>query len=491
MKKLFAVITSVLIILIAVVLFRGFNYFSDVQYQVKSPLAAVDVDSDKAVAHMSKAIQIRTISYDDPSLLDAEAFLAFHQHLQQSFPLVHERTQLTKVSDYSLLYFLPGSDASLKPALFMGHMDVVPVDEATADKWQQAPFSGAVVDNTIWGRGAIDDKVTVMALLESLELLLAEGLAPKRGIYFAFGHDEEIGGTAGAQKIAALLQQQNVELEFVLDEGGIIAEGLMAGVEQPVALIGVAEKGFVNFRLTVSSEGGHSSQPPEHTAVGILSQAIVNLEASSFDSDLRFTQQTFATVGAYADLGTRLPMANLWLLEPVVKQVLLSGASSAAGIRTTIAPTMLKGSSKSNILPTEAEAVVNFRIFPNDNIASIQAHIEKVVDDPRVKISSFMANEASTAAPTDSFGYRLIEQSIRRLDDSILVAPYLVLGGTDSKHFYPLSDNVYRFMMVRLNSDSLKRFHGVNEQIPVKDYLQAIQLYYALLKQTANGESLE
>ncbi len=188
-------------------------------------------------------------------------------------------------------------------------------------------------------------------------------------------------------------------------------------------------------------------------------------------------------------LSIRLPMANLWLLSPLVENVLLSKPSTAASVRTTTALTMLQGSNKSNVLPTQASAVVNFRILPGDTIAIIQAHLEKVIDDPRVHIESFMGNEASPISSTSSYGFKLIEKTIRRLDEKILVAPYLVLGATDSRHFYKLSDNVYRFMMVRLNPHTLKGFHGINEKIAVKDYLQAIQFYYAMLKQSAEGHS--
>ncbi|MGY0603366.1 MAG: M20/M25/M40 family metallo-hydrolase, partial [Paraglaciecola chathamensis] len=274
---------------------------------------------------------------------------------------------------------------------------------------------------------------------------------------------------------------------FVLDEGGVVTQDMLPGVTSPVAIIGIAEKGFVNLRLTVNAAGGHSSQPPANTAAGILAQAIVKVEAAPFSTDMRFIQDTFKHIGFATDLATRLPMANLWLFSPVVENMMLNIPSSAASIRTSTAVTMLKGSSKSNILPTEAEAIVNFRILPGDTVNSVTQHITKAIDDPRVKIEAFMANEASPVSSTQSYGYQLIEQTIRRLDQDLLVAPYLVQGGTDASKFYGLSDNVYRFMMVKLTPSTMKRFHGVNEQISVEDYLRAIQFYYAMVKQAAQG----
>jgi carboxypeptidase PM20D1 len=321
-----------------------------------------------------------------------------------------------------------------------------------------------------------------------MEYLLAQGLEPERTLYFAFGHDEELGGDKGAKAIAASFAKTNTQFEFIVDEGGVVTQDLMAGVTQPLALIGVAEKGFVNLRLTVEDAGGHSSQPPANTAAGILAQAVVALEANPFPADLSFIRMTFDAVGSYTPLKTRLPLSNLWLLSPIVKNTLLDVPSSAASVHTTTAVTMLKGSAKSNILPTQAEAVVNFRTLPGDNIQKVEAHAKEVIADARVNIESFMANESSTVSNIDSAPFKLLERTIRQLDDSILVAPYLVQGGTDAKHFDGLSNNIYRFIMIRLDSNSVKRFHGINEQIPIKEYLQAIQFYTAIIERAATRE---
>ena len=487
MKKILISFAVFILLLSGLLFYRANTFYDDQQYVVENTIKPVKIDTEAALKRFSQAIQIPTISFDDRSQFDEKAFLAFQQYLKDSFPLVHQRANLEVINDYSLLYHLKGSDPTLKPALFMGHMDVVPVDEATANQWQHPPFSGEIIEGTVWGRGTIDDKISVVALMESMEMLLAQNIQPKRSIYFAFGHDEESGGKDGARQIAAFLAKQNVTFEFVLDEGGVVTENMLPGVSKPVAVIGVAEKGFVNLRLTVKAAGGHSSQPPAHTAAGILAQAIVKVEASPFSADMRFILDTFQHIGFATDLATRIPMSNLWLFSPAVESMMLDSPSSAASIRTSTAVTMLKGSSKSNVLPTEAEAVVNFRILPGDTVDSVTQHITKAIGDPRVEIEAFMTNEASPVSSTETYGYKLIEQTIRRLEPNLLVAPYLVQGGTDASNFYGLSDNVYRFMMVRLNPHTMKRFHGVNEQIAVADYLQAIQFYYAMVKQAAQG----
>jgi carboxypeptidase PM20D1 len=486
MKKILLSITALVVMTLVIVVFRAITVFENNQYQVTQPLTPITLDESAVIDRFSQALQIPTISYDDSSKLDHAAFQAFHQHLAQYFPLTHAKTQLTKFNNYSLVYHLKGQNPQLKPALFMGHMDVVPVDEQTKDQWLQPPFSGKVVDGVVWGRGAIDDKVSVLALMESLEWFLAKDKIPQRDIYFAFGHDEEAGGD-GAKAIAKYFAEQDIQFEFILDEGGVITDGIIPGTTQPIAIVGVAEKGRVNFKLTVKGEGGHSSQPPAHTAAGILARAIVNVENNKFDARSEFFDLMFDNIGYSMPLSQRLPLANLWLFEPLVLSKLLKSPSSAASARTTTAVTMLQGSTKSNVLPTIATAVINFRILPGDTIDSIHAHLERVIDDPRVILSSDQANEASAVSPTDNIGFKLIESSIRRLDDNVLVTPYLVLAATDSRHFQGLSDNIYRFMMVSLNPETLKQFHGLNEQITVKDYLNAIQFYYAMLEQTASG----
>jgi carboxypeptidase PM20D1 len=445
----------------------------------------VTVNIDKATDTFSKAIQIATISKDYPAQVTPEPFLAFHQHLVDSFPIVHSFASKEVINNYSLVYKFSGTDNSLKPILYLGHMDVVPVDEATLEKWSHAPFSGAVADGVIWGRGAIDDKSTVMALMEAMEITLAQGKAPKRTLYFAFGHDEEIGGSQGAKKVAEYFQQQGLNFEFVLDEGGLITEDMISIVDQPLAIVGIAEKGFMNIRLIAERPGGHSSMPPENTGPGILAQAIVKLEQNKFPATAKYTNITFDAVGSHSDLTMRFIMANQWLTEPLIINQMLKEQRTAAGIRTTTAVTMLKGSSKSNILPTKASAVVNFRILPGETTDTVLEYVKSIINDDRISYEVFMANNPSKVSSTESIGYKLISQTIREFANDALVAPYLVMGGTDSKHFYSLTDSVYRFLMIRANPKSMKLIHGIDEHISIENYVMSIQFFHELLRKSA------
>lgn len=480
MKKLLYIVAA-LVVLCLIMVFRASTVYEDVQVEPAVDIPQVSLDESAVVERFSGAIRFPTISHDDRSNFDSGAFVAFRDYLEASFPLVHERAERT-IIDHSLVFHIAGSDPEIKPVLFMGHMDVVPVDEITMPQWTHDPFAGIVEDGVIWGRGTLDDKLSVMSFLEAAEALIRDGHQPSRSIYFSFGHDEEVGGIDGAQQVARHFQEQGIEFEFVLDEGGIVTEGILSFVDRPVAIIGVAEKGYLNLRLTVDDEGGHSSQPPEQTALGIVSRAVVKVEENPFPAQLTFLHSTFDAVAPHTSFTNRLAMANTWLLGPVIESSLLKDRSSAATLRTTTAATMASGSSKSNILPTRAEVVVNFRIIPGETAESVRDRVIEIIDDERVQVTMEAAIDPSSVSPTDSMGYELLSSMIRGFDDNILVAPYLVQGGTDARYFHSVSPNVYRFIMARAGPDTLKTVHGIDERIAVDDYLMAIRFYYAFMQ---------
>lgn len=483
MKKLIAYSAPILLVLGAVCWYRAEFHFTDRQLPPAEVNVQVRLDEQGAVRRLATALTFRTISHDDRSQFDAGAFEEFHAFLARAFPLVHARMAPRKIGGYSLLYYLPGSDPDLKPALFMGHQDVVPVDAVTLDKWTHPPFAGTVADGHIWGRGSMDDKFSVLGLLEAMEIWLAAGALPRRSLYLAFGHDEEVGGLEGAAAVARYLQENGVQLEFVLDEGGAVTEGIIREIEQPVAVVGVSEKGYVNLLLTVDDPGGHSSQPRAHTAVGILSQAIVKVEANPFTASLDAFYITMDVLGHHMPFDKRFLLANRWLFGKVIKDSMLKEPSTASGIRTTTAATMIAGSTKSNILPTRAEAVVNFRIMPGESSAGVREHIVRAIDDERVTVQIEMTTEPSPVSSTDSPGYRLIASTIRALDPDVIVTPYMVRGGTDAKWFMPLSPHVYRFYMGRATPATMHRVHGIDEHVRIEHYLEGVRFYYLMLVQ--------
>jgi len=477
-----------LVLLVSVILLRTMNLTSK---QVQAG-AAIDVplDGQGIAERLAQAIRFQTTSHQDPAQFRGQEFSGLHEHLEQAFPLAHAALTKEIVEGHSLIYAWKGQQEELKPILLMGHMDVVPAESGTESDWAYPPFEGRLAEGYIWGRGSMDDKNAVLGVLEAVEMLLKEGFQPRRTVYLAFGHDEEIGGQRGAAQIAALLHSRGVELEYVLDEGLSITEGIVPNVSKPVALVGIAEKGYVSIKLTVQSEGGHSSMPPKHTAIGILSKAILKLERNQLP--LRMdgpARQLFGKLAPEMSFAMRMVFANLWLFGGLVKRQLAASPASNAMVRTTTAPTMLEAGVKDNILPTTARAVVNFRLLSGDSVAGVIEHARQAIDDPRVKIEPMkgFGGEPSFVSDTESPSFSALEHTIRQVFPKVLVAPGLVMGATDSRHYANLTNRIYRFTPTWMRPEDLDRIHGTNERISIENYAQAVRFYVQLIR---NSDSI-
>jgi carboxypeptidase PM20D1 len=363
-------------------------------------------------------------------------------------------------------------------------MDVVPVDANTEKNWTYPPFSGRITDSYVWGRGTMDDKVNVLGILEAAEYLLAHGFKPRRTLYFAFGHDEEIGGSKGALQIAALLRRRNVELEFILDEGSNILDGIIPDTPAPVALIGIAEKGYVSLELTVEMPGGHASTPPDHTSIGILSSAVAKLEGSPFPARLSEPiRQMFAFIGPEMPWPKKFGLANLWLFGPLVQRQLARSPLTNAAIRTTQAATVFQSGVKENVLPPHATAIVNVRILPGDTINGVIDHARTVIASNQVKVSPLEIRfEPSAISDSQSPVFQRLHRTIKEVAPEVLVAPSLLVAATDSRHYAPLSKNIFRFLPITVSSEDARRFHGVDERISVKDYERCVRFFVQLMR---------
>jgi carboxypeptidase PM20D1 len=485
MKRLLLLLGSVLVLLAGVVLARTMR--SGPPRVVVEPAPAVAIP-DGAAERLGGSIRIPTISHGDSAEFDAEAFRALHGYLQAQFPRVHAQLRRETVGTHSLLYTWQGSDSTLKPILLAAHLDVVPVEAGTEGQWHQAPFGGRIADGFVWGRGAIDNKSAVLGTMEAAEMFLGVGFRPARTVYLAYGHDEEVGGTRGAREIAALLKRRGVQLEMVLDEGGVIGDGILPGVSAPTALVGIAEKGFVSVELSTRTAGGHSSLPPRQSAIGILSAAVARLEANPMPARLEApTRQLFERVGPQFPFAQRAVFANLWATRPLVIRKLEGSPTTNAMVRTTTAVTIFQAGTKENVLPSRARAVVNFRILTGDSVAGVLAHVRRVIDDPRVEVSpaaSFTA-EPSPVSSTESESFRTLERTIRSVAPEVIVAPYLVVVVADARFYGALSGNVFRFLPLRLAPPDLARMHSTDERIAIADYEQAIRLYRQLIVNAA------
>jgi carboxypeptidase PM20D1 len=482
MKKMGLAVFAVFGIVIGVIAIRTLNFTSR---QLNTQTAqAMSLNRQEIVRRLSEAIQYRTITGREPADPNRGEFERFHGFLVKSFGRVHQRLAKETIGGQSLLYTWKGKDSRLKPILLMAHMDVVPVDPATEASWHHPPFSGQVADGYIWGRGTMDDKGSVMAIMEAAENLLASGFEPQRTIYLAFGHDEEVGGNSGAANIAAALRSRGVELEFVLDEGLNILNGIISGVSSPVALIGIAEKGYLTIRLTVEGAGGHSSIPPADTAIGVMSRGLHKLQATPFSSQLNGpTRQMFEFLGPEMVWTRRLALANLWLFDPLVRKQLVSSPLTNAAIRTTLAPTIINAGVQENVLPTRAVATLNLRILPGETIAGTIEHVRKAIDDPKVQLSPLPVRmEPSSVSDIEAQSFKLLHRTIRQIAAETIVAPSLLVAATDSRHYAALTRNIYRFLPITLGPDDAKRYHGIDERISIDDYERCVRFYAQLIR---------
>jgi len=484
------VVLALVLVFVAVLLFRTLIVSS---HQLASgDFEALPIVQDDVVERLAQAIRFKTISHQIPWEFRGTEFEAFHQFLEESFPQAHETLQREIVSRYSLLYTWEGSNPSLAPIIFLAHMDVVPVDAGSAEAWTHPPFEGVVEDGIIWGRGALDNKSSVMGLLEVVETLLGRGFTPTRTIYLAFGHDEELGGPEGAGKMAALLQERGVKAWFTLDEGSGIVEGILPGMDDPIALISVSEKGYLTLELKVRGEGGHSSNPPPSTSIGILASAITRIEASPFDAKLGGPMLDMLEVaGPEMNFPFRVLMTNLWLFKPLLQWQLAKDPVTSAALRTTTAVTMINGGTKENVLPIEARATVNFRILAGDTSAEIVERVRALVNDERVEITipdDHVVNEPSPVSDKDSDSFRVIAQSVRDVLPHVPVAPGMTLAGTDTKHYYDVAENLYRLQPIIFTPETLATIHGTDERVEIENYLNAIQIFGQIIRKAAGPQ---
>lgn len=445
--------------------------------------APFGIEQQGATQRLAQALQYPTISPDSPDDWQPEPFHAFRAFLEQGWPDVHRQLEREIIAGHSLLYSWPGSDSELAPLLLMAHYDVVPVESDSQTNWTYPPFAGTVADGYIWGRGALDNKSGVTGLLEAVELLLAEGFEPRRTLFLAFGHDEEIGGFSGARKIAEQLEARGIELAAVIDEGGLIVpdSGLIGA---PVALVGTAEKGYLSLRLSVEGGGGHSSQPPALTAAGRLARAIDRVQSSPFPARLEApTHDMLRYTAAEAGLLQRMAIANEWLFRPLLLRTLAEDPATNAMIRTTIAPTMLRGSDKDNVLPLRAEGVINFRLLPGDTREDVIKHVSEAIADPEVDITALgtFGTDPSPVSPVDDSVFRTLAGTIRQIHPEAVVAPYLVVGATDSRHYQKLTSRVYRFMPFVVPAGDISGIHGTDERLAIDSYIDGIRLYRQLI----------
>ena len=478
-KRIFITFGVLLIGLIAVLLFNTFRF--NPASESSKPSVAIN-KYDSAALHLSQALQIKTVSFGDTLPIDTAEFIKFRTFMETTYPLMHQKLEKKSFNLFSYVFTWKGKDTTLAPYVLMAHTDVVPVEAIAESKWSYPSFSGTIDKDTIWGRGAVDDKGSAIAIMEAVELSIQENIQPNRTIYLCFGHDEEISGKRGAAIFSKWFDSSNIKPALVLDEGGMVDTEKFKATGRPVAVVGTGEKGYTNIDLTVEIPGGHSSTPMKETAIDILNKAIVKVRVKQMPALIAPpVQDLLNRTSAGESFFTKMVMANMWLFKGSVIKKMEASNQTNAMVHTTLVPTIVKAGIKDNVIPSIAKATFNSRILPGQTSDDVVAFVKKAINDERVivKKQTISLFEASATTSADHPTFKKIEGLTQQVLPNVLVSPYLVVGATDSRYFRPFSESVLNFSPMQ----DVKGFHGIDERLGKEDLNRMITFYKLFIQE--------
>ncbi len=441
------------------------------------------VDTERAVKKLQGAIKIPTVSMQKEEY-GPQPFYDFRDYLEKQFPLFHSTAERHIVNGFALMYKIEGTDKTLKPACFLGHQDVVPADN---EGWTHPPFDGFADNEYIWGRGSFDMKGQLISCLEAAETLLENGFKPRRTMYFCFGHDEEFSGKDGATAMASVFKEENISLEYILDEGMTLINAELIGIKEPLALIGACEKGYANIKITVHGNGGHAAMPPAKTSAVLLAEGIKKLNRHQMKA--YYSEAVTALIKKVcprAKFLFRLIMANMWFWKPILKPVLVkTDPSIAALMRTTMAITVLEAAPAANVIPKESSAVVNCRINTGETSTDVLRHIKKVLGDKfDVEILPTGLHEPTSMSNLNSLCWRMLEKTASEIWHGAPCAPFPFVAGTDSKYYEGCSDCIFKFSPHITDAEYRAGMHNVNERFKISDLEGDIKFYIRFMRNT-------
>ena len=472
------IILALVVVFLAVVLIRAAMFKP--KDSGKKEFEEVEFDRAAAVNALGELVKCRTVSYNDHSLEDDAEFEKLIGKLPELYPNVVKTCHMQRFDDRGLLFHWKGKGDG-KPSVLMAHYDVVPVEE---ENWTHPAFDAKIVDGVMWGRGTLDTKVTFNGILSAAENVIKQGFTPENDIYFAFSGGEEVNGN-GAKNIVKYFKDNGIELEMVVDEGGAVVEDVFPGVKQPCGLIGIAEKGMLNLEYSIASSGGHASAPAPHTPVGQLAIACTKVEAHPFKA--HFTKpvlEMFDTLGRHSSFLYRMIFANLWCFGGVLDNMCKkSGGELNALMRTTVAFTQMSGSKAPNVIPPSVSMVSNLRLNPEDSVDGAVEYIRSVINDPAVKLTVGDHMEPSPISRTDCAGWERVSNAVAGTWKGCLVAPYLMVQCSDSRHYGEISDRVYRFSAMDLTAEERHTIHGNDEHIRLETIEHSVEFFIRVIKQ--------
>ena len=471
-----SVLIGIIAAFLAVIIVRTLKFKPKAQPAVSDEEMIFDCDG--AVRALAELVKYKTVSYYDHSREDDAEFEKLISKLPALYPNVFAACDFWQLPDRGLLFRWPGKTAG-DVAVMMAHYDVVPVNE---DQWEKSAFDAIIEDGVMWGRGTLDTKVTFNGVLYAANHLIGQGFQPEHDVYFAFSGGEEVSGR-GAVNIVDYFEQQGITPALVVDEGGAVVENVFPGVKQPCGLIGIAEKGMINAQFRCKSSGGHASAPKPHTPVGILSRACTRVEGRPFQAHIEGpAAQMFDTLGRYSTPLYRMIFANMWCFGWVIDLLgRKSGGEMNALVRTTVAFTRMEGSAAANVIPPEAKMVANMRLNPSDSVESALQYLRKVVADDAVEITALEASEPSRVSTTGCDGWEKVAAAVAETWKGSIVAPYLMVQCSDSRHWGRISDRVFRFSAMDLTAAERATIHGNNERIRLETIGKAVEFYIRLM----------
>ncbi len=474
------ILLALIVLFLAVVLVRTAQFRP--HEQAVQSYEAVEFDGDSAVRALQELVRCKTVSFYDHTLEDDSEFEKLIGLLPALYPEVFRVCTLTRLPDRALLFKWEGRVHS-EPSVMMAHYDVVPVD---AENWTKPPFD-AVIDQggVLWGRGALDTKITFNGVLSAANHLIAKGFVPKQDLYFAFSGGEEVNGP-GAVRIVDWFKANGITPALVVDEGGAVVEDIFPGVSEPCGLVGIAEKGMLNLQFKVASSGGHASAPKPHTPIGTLSQACCRAESHPFR--MRLTKpvaEMFDTLGRRSTFLYRMIFANLWCFGGVLDSICKkSGGELNALMRTTVAFTQASGSQAPNVIPPTASLVANLRLNPEDTVDGAVAYLKSVVNDDSVQLTvGEGAMNPSPISETACPAWDKVAAAVAGTWRGCIVSPYLMVQCSDSRHYAEISNHVYRFSAADMTDDERHSIHGNDEHIRVETVKRAVEFYIRLMSQ--------
>ncbi|MEA4911772.1 MAG: M20/M25/M40 family metallo-hydrolase [Oscillospiraceae bacterium] len=448
-----------------------------------APAARADKPCDPAqldayAKDFGALLKVPTVSKKEDE--DLSEFDKFHKVLDGVFPLCHKQLEKTVVRG-ALLYRWKGADPDALPILFMGHQDVVP---ASDDGWTLPPYAGEVNDGCLYGRGALDCKCNIFTQMSAVEQLLAEGFVPPCDVWLEYSINEESGGDS-APGAVRWLKERGLRFSLVLDEGGAIIDQAMPGMDRPFAVLGITEKGYIDIKVKARGTGGHSSTPPSNTPVMRLAKFMTEVgRKMPFKKQLLpEVKEMFAAMAPSLGFGMRLLLGNVWLFKPLLVAVMPKVSPfGGALLATTCTFTMMKGSDAPNVIPNEAYVVANLRTSVQQNVEQSIAALKPIADKYNLEFEITQQRDASPVVSTKTPTYAYLSKCVNDCFPDCGVAPYVIMGGTDCRHFHAVTDNAIRFAPLRMSTKQMESCHAVDENVTLSAVAEAIDFYKYFVK---------